>query len=175
MVLTCQTRPRLDRMLLSQRPDHDPIWSATWRRDALITKTTPWPIQFETQHEWEMLLSQRLYHDLFNLKCKWRRDALIMKTAPLSIQFEVQQEGEMLLSRRSYHDPFNLKHNMKEICTYHEDHTMTHSIWSTTWMKYALITKTTPWPVQFEAPHEGEIYVMNVYHENLTPGYNHPW
>jgi hypothetical protein len=42
-------------------------------------------------------------------------------------------------------------------------------------MKDALITKTTPWPVQFEAPHEGEIHVTNVYHDNLTPGYNHPW
>jgi hypothetical protein len=38
-------------------------------------------------------------------------------------QFEAQHEGEMLLSGRSYNNPFNLKHNMKEICSYHEDHT----------------------------------------------------
>lgn len=130
-------------------------------------------------------------HSIWNTT--WGRDALITKTVPWPIQFEVQHEGEMLLSWRPHHDPFNLKCTMKERCAYHKDHTMTHSIWSmtwrkyalitkttqsiwsTTWMKDALITKTTPWPVQFEAPHEGEIHVTNVYHDNLTPGYNHPW
>jgi hypothetical protein len=168
VVLTCQRRYPSKIGQDAQRPHHDPI-------------------QFETQHEGEMLLSRRLCHDPFNLqrnmkeKCSyhedcamtrsicsatWRRDALITKTVPWPVQFAAQHEGEMLLSRRPDHDPFNLKCNMRERCSYHEDHTMTHSIWSATWRRDALIMKITPWPIQFEVQHEGDMLLSRRPHHD---------